>query len=67
MEPIRFGSKIEVQVSKKKGSSKKNLAKNLNTFFGSLSKYPDFLICREYIYGNIEFLVWCFRKYILYI
>ena len=43
------------------------LAKKLNNFFGSLSKPLDFLICREYIYGNIEILVWCFRKYILYI
>ena len=33
----------------------------------SLSKHPDFLICREYIYGNTKQEIRCFRKYILYI
>ena len=47
--------------------TKKKLCEKLEYFFWSLSKHPDFLICREYIYENIEFLVWCFRKYILYI
>ena len=30
-------------------------------------KEVDFLICREYIYGNTKQEIRCFRKYILYI
>jgi len=68
MEPLRFGSKIEVQVSKKKNwEFQKKLSEKLEYFFGSLSKYRDFLICREYIYGNTKREIRCFRKYILYI
>jgi len=70
MEPIRFGSKIERQSLKKKNRDivpKKKLSEKLEYFFGSLSKHPDFHICREYIYGNTKREIRCFRKYILYI
>ena len=69
MEPIRFGSRTSKFLEKKNRDivPKKNLAENLNTFFWSLDKPPDFLICREYIYRNTKREIRCFRKYILYI